>query len=88
MEPPKENPKREVVKTMIQLATTGFGVVAALAWNDAITTLFKTVFGEQSGIISRFVYAIFITVIIVLITHSLGRLAERTGVAKKNEEKR
>jgi uncharacterized membrane protein YjjP (DUF1212 family) len=31
---------REVVATMISLASAAFGVVAALAWNSAITELF------------------------------------------------
>lgn len=63
---------------MITLSTSGFGVVAALAWNDAIQSFVKEYidkyFSAGSGIISRFVYAIIITVIAVLVTYQLAQL--------------
>jgi hypothetical protein len=71
---------KNYLKTMTQLATTAFGLVAALAWNSAITTLFKKIFGEASDIVSLFVYAILVTVIVVLITAKLGKLAEKAGL--------
>ena len=37
---------REVLEKTLQLATAAFGLVAALAWNDAIQTLFTRLFGE------------------------------------------
>lgn len=70
---------KNYLKTMISLATTAFGLVAALAWNSAITALFAKIFGEASGIISLFVYAILVTVLVVLITAKLGKLAEKAG---------
>jgi hypothetical protein len=74
------------VKTMVQLATSGFGLVAALAWNSAIQALFKKLFGETNGnILSLFGYAVFITLIIVFITTRLAKLAER--VEKSDEKK-
>ncbi|MFH1367013.1 MAG: DUF5654 family protein [Patescibacteria group bacterium] len=75
---------RNYLKTMTQLATTAFGLVAALAWNNAIITLFKKIFGEASSIVSLFVYAILVTLIVVLITAKLGKLAEKAGL--KDEE--
>lgn len=71
---------KEYLKTMLQLATTAFGLVAALAWNEAITTLFREIFGEKSNLISLFAYAIAVTVIVVTMTAKLGKLAERVGV--------
>ncbi|MDD5342731.1 MAG: DUF5654 family protein [Patescibacteria group bacterium] len=68
---------KEVLDKMVGLATSAFGLVAALAWNEAIQTLFKTVFGTASGIISLFIYAIFITAIAVWITIRLGKLSEK-----------
>lgn len=76
---------KESLKTMIQLATTAFGLVAALAWNEAIKTLFARIFGETSGVISLFVYAVVITVLVVFVTSRLGKLAERAGL--KPEDK-
>ncbi|MDP2685366.1 MAG: DUF5654 family protein [bacterium] len=68
---------KEYLKTMVQLSTTGFGLVAALAWNEAIKALFKEIFGTTSGIIGLFVYAIIITFVVVLVTKKLGKLSEK-----------
>ena len=70
---------REVVATMISLASAAFGVVAALAWNTAITTAFTKWFGEASAtkISVLFVYAVLVTLIGVIVIVSLGRLAGR-----------
>lgn len=70
------------LQTMISLASAAFGVVAALAWNSAITALVKEIFGSGAQIISLFVYAIIITVIAVIVMVNLGKLAERTEPAK------
>jgi hypothetical protein len=67
------------LQTMISLASAAFGVVAALAWNSAITALVKQVFGSGGEIVSLFIYAVIITVIAVIVMVNLGRLAERTA---------
>ncbi|KKS74593.1 MAG: Pyruvate flavodoxin/ferredoxin oxidoreductase domain protein, partial [Parcubacteria group bacterium GW2011_GWA2_42_80] len=46
----------EILENVSKLATAGLGLVAALAWNDAIQTLFKMIFGEQSAVWAKFVY--------------------------------
>jgi hypothetical protein len=68
---------REVVNTTITLATAAFGLVAALAWNDAIQTLFQTVFGEAADLTAKFIYAILVTGVVVFATIRLGKLKER-----------
>ena len=67
---------------MISLASAAFGVVAALAWNSAITALVKQIFGEGAQIVSLFLYAIIITVIAVIVMVNLGKVAERTAQSK------
>jgi uncharacterized BrkB/YihY/UPF0761 family membrane protein len=69
----------EVLATMISLASAAFGVVAALAWNTAITKAFERAFGAQSAstISLLFVYAVVVTLIGVLVIVFLGRLAGR-----------
>lgn len=69
----------EVVATMISLASAAFGVVAALAWNAAITTAFQRAFGAQSnGTIGLlFAYAVVATLVGVIVIVLLGRLAGR-----------
>ncbi len=76
--------KLEILDKMSSLVTAGFGLVAALAWNDAIKALFEIIFPKTSTIIAQFVYAIIITVVIVIITIKLGKL---TDVAKKTSLK-
>lgn len=71
---------KETVKAMVQLATSGFGLVAALAWNDAIRSLFTGLAGRASGTVSQFGYAVLITLLVVFITTRLGKLTERVGV--------
>jgi len=70
------------LQTMISLASAAFGVVAALAWNGAITALVKQIFGTGGEIISLFIYAIVITVIAVIVMVNLAQLAERTAQPK------
>jgi Family of unknown function (DUF5654) len=69
---------RAMVQTMISLASASLGLVAALAWNEAIkATLAKLGLGEDlAGLYS---YAILATVVAVVILAQLGRLASRLG---------
>lgn len=71
----------EVVRKMTALATSGFGLVAALAWNNVIqetvNTYIKPLIGAGSGLISLIIYAIIITVLAVLVTFNLSRLEEK-----------
>lgn len=77
---------RELIGQLITLSSSGFGLVAALAWNEAIQTFvndyIEKFFPSQSGAISKFVYAVLITLFAVLITYQLSRLASRWGVKK------
>lgn len=74
---------RESLKTMLQLATTAFGLVAALAWNEAIKALFTRIFGQNSGLVWLFVYAVAVTILVTFITSKLGKLAEKSDIEKK-----
>ena len=65
---------------MVTLSTSGFGLVAALAWNEAIQSFVKEYIDQYisvgSGIISRFIYAIIITAFAVFITYQLTKLTK------------
>jgi hypothetical protein len=67
---------------MISLASAAFGVVAALAWNGAITALVRQIFGTGAQIVSLFIYAIIITIVAVIVMVNLGKMAERTAEPK------
>lgn len=67
-----------IIKNMIALATSGFGVVVALAWNEAIKTTVQTyispILGENSGVISLFIYAAVVTLLAVVVTMQLAQI--------------
>ncbi len=69
--------KLEILEKISQLATAAFGLVAALAWNDAIQALFKMLFPEQSEIWAKFAYALVVTGIVVFITLKLGSIINK-----------
>jgi ABC-type uncharacterized transport system fused permease/ATPase subunit len=76
----------EFTKQLLKLVTSGFGLVAALAWNEvikeAVEVYIKPVVGGASGIISLIIYALIVTVLAVLITYNLSKLTA------KDKEKR
>ncbi|MBI4135375.1 hypothetical protein HY477_01425 [Candidatus Uhrbacteria bacterium] len=69
--------KIEIVEKLSTLMAAGFGLVAALAWNDAIQSLFQAIFPSASNVVAKFIYAVLITVLVVLVTTRLARLADR-----------
>jgi len=85
----KEEEKLHVffVDKIVTLMTGAMGLVAALAWNDAIKKLFERIFGTQGSgdITAMFIYAVVVTAAIVLVTYRLTRFSER--MKKKNEKK-
>lgn len=63
----------ELLEQAQSLMTAGFALVAALAWNTAIQDLFKLLFPDQNSIIAKFLYAILITLIMIVVTRRLGK---------------
>lgn len=63
------------------LSTSGFGVVAALAWNNVIKELveahIKPYLPQGSSLLSLFIYATIVTILAVVTTVQLSRLVER-----------
>lgn len=77
---------QELIQQLVTLTTSGFGLVAALAWNETVQAFVKEYIEKYypagSGILSKFIYALLITFLAVLITYQLSRLASRWGVKK------
>jgi hypothetical protein len=73
------NRTRVVLQTMITLAAASLGLVAALAWNEAIKALIKRVLGEDDSLAGLFTYAILATLVAVVVLLILGRAAARVG---------
>lgn len=70
---------RMILQTMITLASAALGLVAALAWNDAIKALIKEILGDNEGLAALFLYAILATVIAIVVLLVLANAAARIG---------
>ena len=73
--------RQELLKQMVTLATSGLGLVAALAWNNVIQDLvnnyIKPYLPKGSSVLSLLIYAILITVLAVLVTYNLTSIVEK-----------
>jgi len=77
--------RKDVIEKLAALVTAAFGLVAALAWNDAIKALFKGPCGaEGAGALCAlsaggpWAYALVVTLIAVFMTIWIGNVAART----------
>jgi hypothetical protein len=69
---------RAMIQTMISLASASLGLVAALAWNEAIKALLaKLNLGDSLA--GLFIYAIVATILAVVVLIWLGKIASRIG---------
>ncbi|HYN85236.1 MAG TPA: DUF5654 family protein [Pyrinomonadaceae bacterium] len=73
------NRTRVLVQTMITLASASLGLVAALAWNEAIKATIQQYFGADDNLAGLYTYAILATVVAVVVLILLARLASRVG---------
>lgn len=76
--------KKEVIEKLETLITAAFGLVAALAWNDAIRALFVGPCGANNAgslcmLASKgpWIYAIFVTILAVIVTIWIGSLTKK-----------
>ena len=70
---------RMVLQTMITLASAAFGLVAALAWNEAIKATIAELLGEADDLVGLYIYAVLATVLAVVVLLLLARTAARVG---------
>ena len=73
--------KQEVLDKIAALITAAFGLVAALAWNDAIKAVFKEIFGTADAVGPMLAYAVSITMIAVILTIIVARAAAKAKSA-------
>lgn len=79
----------ELLAQMSALATAGFGLVAALAWNSLIQAFVKEYIEPRipgSGMLYQFIYALLITTLAVFITYQLSRLSAKFSVKKDSDK--
>ena len=70
--------KVEVLEKIAALITVAFGLVAALAWNEAIKAIFKEIFGSSEAITPMLIYAIVVTIVAVILTIIVARAASKS----------
>jgi hypothetical protein len=68
---------KQILSQGLAMVSSAFVLVAALAWNEAIKNLIATYLKNDSGLISQFIYAGLVTVIAVLVTIRLNKLADK-----------
>lgn len=72
--------KKEFAERLLKLVTSGFGLVAALAWNELIKEVIKVYvepfFGKDSGFVSLLVYALAVTFLAVFVTYQLSKIVK------------
>ena len=70
---------RVFVQTMITLASASLGLVAALAWNEAIKATIKEMLGDASGLTGLYTYAVVATILSVVVLSILASIASKLG---------
>ena len=65
--------KGQVLQTIATLITTAFGLIAALAWNEAIKAIILQFLPKGSDLTGLLIYAVVITIIAVIATIIIGR---------------
>ena len=69
--------KVEVLDKIAALITAAFGLVAALAWNEAIKAVFREIFGSEDAVGPMLMYAIIVTIAAVILTIVVARAASK-----------
>ncbi|MBU1036652.1 hypothetical protein KKF32_01275 [Patescibacteria group bacterium] len=78
------NFNKELMSKISTLFLGALGLVAALAWNDAVQALFRVIFKEQSSIIAKFAYAVVITIIVVLVSWKIMKILDKKNQNNKD----
>ncbi len=80
----------ELKKRAVGYITAGFGLVAGLAWNDAIKTFIEKYFpAGNNTILAKFAYAVLITFILVIVSFYLTRIfkvEQKKETSKKSKK--
>ena len=79
--------EKEIREKTLGYIVTSFGLVAGLAWNDAIKSMIEEFFPlHKDTLKAKTIYALVITVIVVSVSIYLSRLFKKEKVDKKEEK--
>ena len=78
--------EKEIREKTLGYIITSFGLVAGLAWNDAIKAFIERFFSDPgNGLKAKFVYAFVLTIVVVAISLYLSRIFKVEKKKKKEE---
>jgi hypothetical protein len=77
----KEPLQIQILEKMSQLMTAAFGLVAALAWNDAMKLLIRALFGEAQQLRVLFGYAVLVTIAAVIASLWVANVTHKVKAA-------
>lgn len=73
-----ERLRREIQERTVGYITTALGLVAGLAWNEAIKAVIEYVFPmDSSTLLAKIIYALLVTLMVVVLSSYLLRLAQK-----------
>ncbi|OVE79372.1 hypothetical protein BVY00_00535 [bacterium G20] len=67
----------DVIEKIIILVIASLGLITALAWDTALSSLFKKLFGGEQTLLEEMSYALVITIIAAVISVLLSRSLRR-----------
>ncbi len=80
--------RAEAVGTFSTLITSAFGLVAAFAWNDVVRRTIDRYITAGQGLKSSLIYAVIVTILAVIVSFQLGKLAGRYKIESEDEDKK
>ncbi len=74
----------EVKEKVVGYILAALGLVAGLAWNEAVRALIEAVFpGDTNSLLAKFVYAVAVSIIVIVVSLYLTRLNKKRENAVK-----
>ncbi len=79
--------RREIRERVVGYIAAALGLVAGLAWNEAIKALIEYLFPlGQDTLFAKFLYAVLITIIVVAVTVYLLRLVKKPETHEESRQ--
>jgi len=80
--------KKEVNKKTVTYIVTALGLVAGLAWSDAVKSLIEYFFPlAQNTLMAKFVYAVLMTIVLAIVAIYLTRIFIGEEIKGENKDK-
>lgn len=78
--------RSQFVTQTSMLMTSAFGLVAAFAWNELVRDAIDRYIAPGNGLKSRLIYAIFVTILAVLVSYQFGKLAAKYKIEDEDKK--